>query len=259
MRENYSRFDLLPSKLEQILTKGKATAATTTSPHRRLQQLRSLVPIRIRNEIKSRLPESAQDALSRFWRPHDKKDWARTPVFCLMGDLHALVQINLRGRERDGIVEPGAEYEQLLAEVTQGIRSFVDADTGEPVVKRTARGDQLYPESRHRRLQPDLIIDWVETPARLHRALTSPEYGTIRWPIPGKPLDGRSGHHVPDGWLLAVGEQIEAGISLPKLHSHDLNATIHALLGLPQPDGMRGEALPELVGTAGRANPLIRT
>lgn len=259
MRENYSRFDLLPIMLERILTNGQPGKASAEPPHRILQQLRSRVPIGIRNEIKARLPESAQDALSRFWRHHDKKDWTRTPAFCLMGDLQALVQINLRGRERDGIVESGQEYEQLLAEITRGISSFVDADTGEPVVKRMARGNELYPESRHRKVQPDLIIDWAETPARFHRGLTSPQYGTILWPIPGKPLDGRSGHHVGDGWLLAAGEQVEPGVTLPRLQSHDLNATIHALLGLRQPEGMRGEVLAGLTGTARRADSLRTT
>jgi len=215
-----------------------------------------MVPIRVRNEIKARLPESAQDTLSRFWRSNDKNDWSRTPAFCLMGDLQALVHINLRGRERDGIVEPGQEYEQLLTEISEGIVSFVDGDTGEPIVKRLARGNQLYPEAHHRKVQPDLIVDWAETPSRLHRTLTSPRYGTIPWPKPGQPLDGRSGHHVPDGWLLAVGEHIDAGLSLQRLHSHDLNATIHALLGVPQPEGMRGQVLPELVGTSRAADSL---
>jgi predicted AlkP superfamily phosphohydrolase/phosphomutase len=250
MSENHSRFDLLPTMLDRILGNGKPGAAGPAPPHRFLQRMRSLVPIRIRNEVKSRLPEPAQDALTRFWRMHDKKDWARTPAFCLMGDLQALVQVNLRGRERQGIVEPGQEYEQILSEIEKGVSSFVDADSGEPVVKRMARGNQLYPESRSRKVQPDLIIDWAETPARLHRALTSLRYGTILWPNPGKPLDGRSGHHVPAGWLLAVGEQIGRGTTLPRLHTHDLNATIHALLGVPQAEGMRGQALPELVGTA---------
>ncbi len=253
MRENYSRFDLLPLMMERILANGRPAKVEAAPPHRLLQPLRSRLPIGIRNDIKAKLPESVQDALSRFWRPHDKHHWDRTPAFCLMGDLQALVQINLRGREREGIVEPGQEYEQRLEEIARGISSFVDADTGDPVVKRMARGNRLYPEALHRHVQPDLIIDWAETPARCHRALTSPQYGTIPWPTPGQPLDGRSGHHVGDGWLLAVGERIDPGITLLRPSSHDLNATIHALLDIPRPEGMRGTALSQLVG-AGRSN-----
>ena len=57
-------------------------------------------------------------------------------------------------------------------------------------------------------------------------------------------------------WL---GEQIEAGIALQRCHSHDLNATIHALLGVPQPEGMRGQILPELAGSSRTADPLSST
>ena len=244
MRDNYSRFDLTPVMLDRILAGGKPAArAASKPPHALLRQLRNAVPVELRTSLKSRLPEGVQDALSRFWRPHDKKDWSRTPAFCLMGDLQALVQINLKGRERDGIVEPGAEYEQRLDQIAEGLRTFVDADTGQPLIKRIGRGNELYPEATHRRVQPDLILDWAETAACLHRAITSTQYGTLDWPAPGRPLDGRSGHHVSEGWLLAVGEGIVPGTTIGSAHSHDLNATIHALLGVPRPDHMRGRVL----------------
>jgi predicted AlkP superfamily phosphohydrolase/phosphomutase len=247
MRDNYSRFDLTPAMLDRILDRGKpATGAPAKPPHSVLQHFRNAVPIELRTALKSRMPEGVQDALSRFWRPHDKKDWSRTPAFCLMGDLQALVQINLKGRERDGIIEPGAEYEQWLSEITEGLLTFVDADTGQPLIKRIGRGNEMYPEATNRRVQPDLILDWVETPACLHRAITSPKYGTIDWPHPGHPLDGRSGHHVSEGWLVAVGEGIVPGTAIGSAHSLDLNATIHALLGVPRPDHMRGRVLESL-------------
>jgi predicted AlkP superfamily phosphohydrolase/phosphomutase len=244
MRDNYSRFDLVPVMLDCVLSGGKPAVRTGSKPpYPLLQQLRNAVPVEFRGSLKSRLPGGVQDALSRFWRPHDKKDWSRTPAFCLMGDLQALVQINLKGRERGGIVEPGAEYEQWLDEIAEGLGTFVDADTGRPLIKRIGRGNELYPEAIHRRVQPDLILDWAETPACLHRAITSTKYGTIDWPTPGQPLDGRGGHHVSDGWLLAVGEGIVPGTPIENAHSHDLNATIHALLRVPRPDHMRGRVL----------------
>jgi len=255
MQENHSRFDLLPLMLERILSDGRTAASRTRAQHRVLGGLRTLVPIQLRTEIKSRLPESIQDGLSRFWRPHDRKDWARTSAFCVMGDLQGMIQINLKGRERNGIVEPGAEYQQRLDQIAQGLMTWVDYDTGEPLVRRLARGNELYPEVTDRKIQPDLIVDWVRTPAARHRAITSTTYGTIDWPLPGKPLDGRSGHHTELGWLLAVGEGVRPGTTLQGAHGLDLNATIHALLGLPRPGGMRGEPLPELLGTSRPKSP----
>jgi predicted AlkP superfamily phosphohydrolase/phosphomutase len=243
MGENASRFDLAPIMLGRIL--GSAERRRT-STDRLLRPLREALPVEFRTSLKSRLPERFQDSLSRFWRPHDKHDWSRTSAFCLMGDLQALVHINLKGREREGIVEPGAEYEQRLAEIEAGLLTFVDADTGERLLKRIGRGNELYPEATHRRVQPDLILDWNDSPAYRHRAITSPKYGTIDWPEPGRPLDGRSGHHVPGGWLVAAGPHIAAASRIEGAHSHDLNATIHALLEVPRPAEMRGRPLPEL-------------
>ena len=253
MQENYSRFDLLPEMLDRVLRRGAPPRTPRKAPHGMLQALRGMVPIELRTGIKSRLPERIQDGLSMFWRPHDRTVWSRTEAFCLMGDLQGLIQINLKGRERAGIVEPGAAYDQLLDEITRGLMSFQDADTGVPVVKRMGRGNQLHPEARSRRVQPDLIVDWTETPARLHRAISSPQHGTIDWPFPGAPLAGNSGHHVGIGWLIAAGETVQPGGSLGNLHSHHLNATLHALLGVPRAGGMRGEPIPELLGTSSPA------
>jgi hypothetical protein len=36
----------------------------------------------------------------------------------------------LKGREAQGIVEPGAEYELLCDKIISGLKTFVDADSG---------------------------------------------------------------------------------------------------------------------------------
>jgi hypothetical protein len=145
------------------------------------------VPVEWRSAVKQRLPADWQDGLSRFWRGVDARDWSSTRAFALMGDLQALVQINLRGREAQGIVEPGREYEVLCDRISEGLSSFRDADTGEPVVAQIARGDTLYPDARYDVGIPDLIIRWPESPALHHRAVVSERFGTLR----GRVLGGR--------------------------------------------------------------------
>ena len=48
--------------------------------------------------------------------------------------------------DRGGIVEPGREHEALCDQITEGLMSFKDADTGEPVISQIGRGDKLYPD-----------------------------------------------------------------------------------------------------------------
>jgi predicted AlkP superfamily phosphohydrolase/phosphomutase len=251
METNRSRFDLVPGMLERVLAGGAQNHGSGSGRWDRslLKSLRSSVPVEWRSAVKQRLSPNLQDGLSRFWRGVDDKDWSKTVAFPLMGDMQALVQINLRGREAQGIVEPGREYEDLCDRITEGLLSFRDADTGQPVVRDIGRGDRLYPESRWDVGIPDLVIRWVDTPARTHRALVSDRFGTVDWPCPGRPLDGRSGHHGTQGWLIAVGDHIEPGRDLGAFSAFDLNATIHDLMGVPQPERMLGEPLRPLTRT----------
>jgi len=211
-----------------------------------LHSLRAAVPVEWRTSVKQRLPVVVQDTLSRFWRRVDNRDWSKTPAFALMGDLQALVQVNLKGREAQGIVEPGREYETLCDRITEGLMSFKDADTGEALVTRIGRGDKLYPEAHYDVGLPDLVICWNNTPARFHRKIVSARLGSVDWPCPGYPLDGRSGHHGPQGWLIATGEHIRAGTNFGMASVWDLNATIHDLLGVPRPAPALGNAIAAL-------------
>ena len=246
METNRSRFDLVPGMLERVLAGGEPKKGGVAG-RSVLEGLRSALPVEWRSAVKERLPPEWQDQLSRFWRGVDEKDWSRTPAFPLMGDLQALVQINLKGREAEGIVEPGRAYDELCDRIAEGLLTFKDADTGERVVRDIGRGDSLYPDARYDVGIPDLVIRWVDSPALAHRAVVSERYGAVDWPCPGRPLDGRSGHHGPQGWLLAAGAHIEAGSDLGAVSAFDFNATIHELMGVPQPEQMLGEVIRPLV------------
>ena len=75
----------------------------------------------------------------------------------------------------------------------------------------------------------------------------SARFGTIRWPIPGKNPNGRSGNHTGEGFVLASGNGIPHGSSLdPEGHILDLPPTILALLGKERPSHMAGRVLPEI-------------
>lgn len=54
-------------------------------------------------------------------------DWSRTRAF-VSGFL--MLNINLKGRDPEGIVEPGREYEQLKEELIELLRGWIDPETG---------------------------------------------------------------------------------------------------------------------------------
>jgi predicted AlkP superfamily phosphohydrolase/phosphomutase len=169
-------------------------------------------------------------------------DWSTTRATCLVADLQGYVRFNVRGREAAGVVEPGAEYEQLVDEVSAGLATFVDADTGEPVVQETRRASELYQSGARRDLLPDLIVQWSSTPVAPQRAIVSSKYGTIDLPLPGKNPSGRGGNHRPHGFLIAGGPGIEPG-SILGGDIMDLVPTAYVLLGHTPPESMRGHAI----------------
>ncbi|MGQ9455034.1 MAG: alkaline phosphatase family protein [Armatimonadota bacterium] len=54
-------------------------------------------------------------------------DWSRTRAF-VSGFL--MLNVNLKGRDPEGIVEPGRDYEQLKEELIELLRGWVDPETG---------------------------------------------------------------------------------------------------------------------------------
>jgi predicted AlkP superfamily phosphohydrolase/phosphomutase len=68
-------------------------------------------------------------------------DWARTRAYSM--DLGKIF-INLRGREPQGTVSPGPEYERLCQEIGQKFEKLTDPETGQPVVCKVYRREQIY-------------------------------------------------------------------------------------------------------------------
>ena len=111
------------------------------------------------------------------------------------------VRINLRGREREGRVAPGREFDQLCDRLGEDFLTLVNVDTGAPVVRSVERTDAHYSRD-HLDALPDLLLEWnhdhpIET-------IWSPRFGLIHGPY----THWRTGDHRPGGLLLARGPGI---------------------------------------------------
>ena len=69
-------------------------------------------------------------------------DWSRTKAYSV--GLNGLY-LNLRGRERDGSVAPGAEAEEILRKISEKLDNFRDPDTGKQVVASLALSPEGIP------------------------------------------------------------------------------------------------------------------
>jgi predicted AlkP superfamily phosphohydrolase/phosphomutase len=159
-------------------------------------------------------------------------DWPATTAY--VGASSFEVWINAQGREPQGTVAPGAEYDRVCHELTNALLEWRDPVTHQPRVRAVHRRDEVY-QGRYIDLAPDLTIEW--NPA----AAPSPDT------INGN-TSGFDGDHQPEGLLIAVGPEICAGEQIHGAHIVDMAPTILHWLGVPSREPMDGRVLTALFG-----------
>ena len=185
-------------------------------------------------------PESASTETD-FWQV---TDWSRTRAYApgLAG-----VAINLIGREPMGAVEPGPEYQQLCEEIRRKLEALTDEETGARVIRHVYRREEIYAGPYLDEI-PDLIVGY-ERGYRTERASFAVAQ---RKPVIAPNHTRWSGDHVSvdpplvPGVLFsnrALRSDPAGGPPGPSPRLIDLAPTILALLGLPVPAGVDGQAL----------------
>lgn len=246
MIANTSRVDLLDDMLARVLA-GRTDARARRGVLRRLGER---VPLAWRRAAALRVPRVFRDRLMTMWSASGIA-WERTPAFALRADLQGYIRINLQGREQRGIVPPGPPLEDLCDRITEGLLSFQDSTTGEPVIEAVERIERLYPQGEHRDRLPDLVVRWSDTPAAGHVAVDSQQFGRVVRSTPGRIPNGRSGNHRGEGFIIARGPGIPPGGRLsPGTDILDLAPTVVRVLGTRAGVPLAGRVIPELVAAS---------
>jgi len=224
---NTSRVEFIEEMLARILT-GKISSSFHAGLFRRIGEA---LPNAWRRSVTSHLPYCFRNRLMTMWTTGGI-DWKKTAAFTLRADLQGYVRINLKGREPHGIISPGRDYSDLCTQIADGLMSFRDASTGQPLIEEVCHTDRLYEDGNKRDRLPDLIIRWKDTPAIANSVIESPRFGSIERKTPGRIPNGRSGNHRPEGFLIAYGKGFPAGKQLQENHDIiDLAPTILHFLG----------------------------
>ena len=171
----------------------------------------------------------------------DDVDWPRTRAYSI-GHV-GQVYVNLKGREPEGAVEPGAEYEAVRQQVIDALRDLRHPETGQPMVDQVIPGDQVV-HGPYARRSPDLhvVLDG-------YRAIAFPLFATDSR-IVTRQIRGDSGCHRRHGILIARGPEVKQGHTVEGARILDLAPTILHLMGLPVPDDMDGRVLTEALSTS---------
>ena len=144
------------------------------------------------------IPRTVKDILvSRLYSAHD---WRVTPAINLKTDGNGYIRLNIRDRERHGLLEPGSGVEKFLDALREGLFSF-KSEHGRPLVegfhltREIASGDRL----SH---LPDVVITWKDQPAQICK-VRSPTLGEVT----GRPDLWRGGYHRGTGFLVLLDPQ----------------------------------------------------
>ena len=70
------------------------------------------------------------------------------------------IYLNVRGREADGWIEPGSEYDRIRDELAIALAEMTDPDTGAQMVERVLRREDLYHGDAYA-AAPDLVLDMI--------------------------------------------------------------------------------------------------
>lgn len=163
-------------------------------------------------------------------------DWSRTSAYGL--GINGLY-LNIKGRERDGIVEPGTKAEELLAELKQRLEAVTDPmRSNERVIRTVYRADQVYAGTATE-LAPDLIVGY----RRGYRASWASSQGDLEVDVLSDNESAWSADHCADALevpgVLFCSRPFQA--TTPALI--DIAPSILAEYGLPVPASMTGRSI----------------
>ncbi len=175
-------------------------------------------------------------------------DWSRSVAYSF-GRHYGPIYLNVRGREPQGIVEPGAEYERVCEQISASALELLHPVTGRPLVGRVLRRDQVY-HGPYLEQAPDLILIPAD-PRDIFFGLA--DFGSNRMV---DTVYRYSGMHRDDGMLLMRGPQAASGVSIVGATIQDLAPTLLHVMGVPIPDDMDGRPLLEALDAAYRERAL---
>jgi predicted AlkP superfamily phosphohydrolase/phosphomutase len=180
--------------------------------------------------------ETKSKIFSSFFLSYADVDWGATQAYA-RGQIGQIF-LNVRGREPEGIVDPGAEYYELRAEIVEHLLKMKDPETREPMVDRVHLKEEVF-SGKHVDDAPDITIDWRDMEYWAFDILA----GGRKIVAPN--LRTRSGGHRMNGIFLASGPDIAKGRTVENPNIVDVAPTLLHLLGLPVPTNMDGRVLTE--------------
>jgi predicted AlkP superfamily phosphohydrolase/phosphomutase len=162
-------------------------------------------------------------------------DWVHTHAYGL--GLNGLY-LNLRGREREGIVEPGAQAEALVKQIKNELLNVRDPQNNLAAITRVDRASEVY-QGPYANQGPDLVVGYD----RGYRAGWQTILGNFPADVFEDNTNPWSGDHCMDYTLVPGVLLSNRPINAANPALTDIAPTIFAEFGIPQPSSMMGHSV----------------
>lgn len=184
----------------------------------------------------SLLDEPVEQELAMGWMPAMWYSplWSEMKAFALPAFTNGHIRINLKGRDRDGVVEP-SEYFALCDEIADILYDLVDPRSGNKVVKQVVKTRTTPLDDNPKLPDTDIVVLWQEP---MTDVVDSSRLGRI-----GPLTHCRAGGHKGQGFIAAKGSDIPTGFDLPAGETIDLAPTILNLMNAEIPEHLDGKSL----------------
>lgn len=167
-------------------------------------------------------------------------DWSRTTAYCM--GAYGTIWVNLKGREPDGIVEQGQQYEDVCRQVAEGIRELRTPD-GRTVAEEVCLKSELYDGPLTDSL-PDVVFGTGECGLTV-----SKRFGMAAGDLFEPDPSGSTGMHDRHAFLLVAGPGVQAGADVRDARLEDVAPTALYAAGCPVPAYMDGRVLTDIFNT----------
>lgn len=201
--------------------------------------LNAHLPKSVKVRLNALLPQARERVFADAFT-HDV-DWSQTRAYSYYWETDPY--INLRGREPEGIVAPGSEYQQVRDELIEQLLAAREELTGQPAVADILKSDEVY-HGEFADLAPDLIVRWAEN--LMINGLVSQVNGQAQV-ARAELRDDTLGAHHPDCLLALWGRGVRPGAVPAGVGIMDVAPTVLALLGCEVPAGLDGRVPTDLV------------
>ena len=196
------------------------------------------LPHRLKAWLVQTFPNLFYRATAGLWLQNI--DWTATRAFSIAGSSR--IWINLEGRQPQGIVTPGDEYERIIERIQVAMGNAVDPRTGARAVRAVRHRDELYHGPFIQRAH-DLLVEWEEVENLAGLAW----YGDDRTVVAKKGIAHQrnpiNGSHRQEGILVMHGQAFKEGDVVQGATLYDITPTVLYLLDEPVPSNFDGRIL----------------